>query len=102
MKLINESAYYVPTAEARKEAVTRLRKLRETRNQKSTVDALTDMFHAEERGENVVRAGIDACKSYATVGEMVGVLRLAHGFPYYHYRTIKTPEYLKHLEKQLV
>jgi methylmalonyl-CoA mutase N-terminal domain/subunit len=76
-----------------------VKRLRETRDQEKTVEALTAMFRAEELGENVVRQGIDACKAYATVGELVGVLRMARGFPYDHYRQIPAPEYLKHLEK---
>jgi len=99
-KTIRESAYCVPPVEVRREAIDRVQKLRETRDQGKTVEALTEMFHAEKGGENVVREGIDACKAYATVGELVGVLRMAHGFPYDHYLTIPTPDYLRHLEKQ--
>ena len=38
---IKDSAYFVPPAEARTEAVTRVKKLRETRDQSKTVEALT-------------------------------------------------------------
>ena len=96
---IKESAYKVPPPEQRREAIHKVQKLRETRDQQKTVEALTEMFRAEQQGENVIRSGIEACKAYATVGELVGILRMAHGFPYDHYRTIATPEYLRHLEE---
>ncbi len=97
-KALKESAYPVPPAEERKVAITKVKKLREERDQKKLVDALTSMYTAEKDNENVIRAGVEACKAYATVGELVGILRIAHGFPYDHYGILPTPEYLKHLE----
>ena len=96
--MIKKCAYPVPPAEERKEAITRVKKLREQRDHKQVVDALTAMYEAEKNGENVIRAGVEACKAYATVGELVGILRLARDFPYDSFRVLPTPEYLKHLE----
>ncbi|MDP6184554.1 MAG: methylmalonyl-CoA mutase family protein, partial [Gammaproteobacteria bacterium] len=82
---IKDSAYPVPPAEERMEAVAKVKKLRQDRDQAKLVDALTEMYLAEKDDRNVTRAGIEACKAYATVGELVGVVRMAHGCAYDHY-----------------
>ncbi|MDP6688766.1 MAG: methylmalonyl-CoA mutase family protein [Alphaproteobacteria bacterium] len=95
---IRQSAYPVPPAEERQRAVRKVKALRQERDQGKLVAALTAMYEAERNGENSIRLGIEACKAYATVGELVGTLRLAHGFAYDHYKSIDTPDYLSHLE----
>jgi methylmalonyl-CoA mutase N-terminal domain/subunit len=95
---IKKTAYPVPPAEERQAAVIKVKKLREQRDTQKLVDALTAMHATEKQGGNMIRDGIEACKVDATVGELVGVLRLAHGFTYDHYNMIPTPDYLRHLE----
>jgi methylmalonyl-CoA mutase N-terminal domain/subunit len=95
---IKKTAYPVPPAKEREAAVIKVKELRGQRNTQKLVDALTAMHRTEKKGGNIVRDGIEACKAYATVGELVGVLRLAHGFTYDHYNMIPTPDYLAHLE----
>jgi len=97
-KRIQKDSYSVPSDNVRNQAIIKVKKLREERDQKKIVDALTYMYETEKKGENIIRAGIEAAKAYATVGELVGIIRLAHGFPYDHFRMIATPDYLQHLE----
>ncbi|MDQ3276064.1 MAG: methylmalonyl-CoA mutase family protein [Actinomycetota bacterium] len=66
-----------PALEARQaESVTRLRSERDA----GAVDAaLTKLRVAAEASDNVLPATVDAVTAYATIGEVVGVLREIHG-----------------------
>jgi methylmalonyl-CoA mutase N-terminal domain/subunit len=66
-----------PALEARQaESVTRLRSERDA----GAVDAaLTKLRVAAEASDNVLPATVDAVTAYATIGEVVGVLREVHG-----------------------
>jgi methylmalonyl-CoA mutase N-terminal domain/subunit len=95
---IKDSAYKVPCAEERQVAARKLVKLRETRNQRELVEKLTNLWQEEKDGKNSVRASVDAAKAYATIGEIIGTLRMAHGHNYDPYNAIPTPSYLSHLK----
>ena len=56
-----------------------LRAVRERRDGAAVVRALERLGEAAAAGENVLPACIEAVKAYATVGEIVGVLRTVHG-----------------------
>jgi methylmalonyl-CoA mutase N-terminal domain/subunit len=92
---IIDGAYKVPPDEKRFGAIDRVKELRASRNQEETIKALGDLARTVKQNENVVRPTIEAAKTYATLGEMVGTIRLANGLPYDPYERIPTPEFLK-------
>jgi len=59
--------------------VRAVREVRGRRDPRAVEAALADLRDAAAAGENVVPATVAAVKAYATVGEVVGVLRDVHG-----------------------
>ncbi len=54
-------------------------RVRATRDQAQVTAALTDLRTAAAAGHNVMPATVEAVKAYATIGEIVDVLREVHG-----------------------
>ncbi len=59
--------------------IASLQKLRKSRNDGAVKIALTKLSEVAKAGENIMPACIQAVKAYATVGEIVDVLRLIYG-----------------------
>lgn len=93
--LIKESAYKVPPDEKRYGSIERVRALRESRDQHKTTEALLALAQAAREGDNIVRPTIEAAKAYATVGEMIGAMRIGCGYPYDPYGQIEAPDFLR-------
>ena len=66
-----------PASEA--EQVSNLQRVRHTRDDQAVRAALAELDIAARAGENVVPACVTAVSAYATVGEMVDVLRAVYG-----------------------
>jgi len=96
-KAVIEDAYKVKPAEERFNAIDEVKKLRATRDTEKVKACLTELYRVAKERKNVIRALVEASKAYATVGEMVGTLRLAHGYSYDPYEAIEVPEFLKEL-----
>ncbi|MFH1241056.1 MAG: methylmalonyl-CoA mutase family protein [Pseudomonadota bacterium] len=94
-KKIIEGAYKVPPDDKRFGAIDRVKELRRSRDQKKVTQRLKDLAQAVREDQNIVRPTIEATKVYATLGEMVGTIRMAKGLPYDPYGRIPTPEFLK-------
>lgn len=64
--------------------VTRLKKLRESRDEKKVKDTLTALKLRAETGEkeNLIPAMIEASHRYATIAEILGTVRIVMGEPY--------------------
>ncbi len=96
-KAIVDGAYKVPPDDKRFGAIDRVKELKKTRDQDTVKEGLKGLYEAVRRDENVVRPSIDATKCYATLGEMVGTIRLASDLTYDPYERIPTPEFLKEI-----
>ncbi len=92
--LIRESAYQVPPDEKRYGSIDRVRELRESRDQQKAHDTLLALVKAAREGDNLVRPTVEAAKAYATVGEMIGAMRIGYGYAYDPYGQLETPEFL--------
>jgi len=70
--------------ESEEKQITRVKALRESRNEKRVKDALMAVKSRAEKGEkeNLIPVMIEAAKSYATLGEVLGTVRVAMGEPY--------------------
>ena len=84
----------MPSKKERQRVISEIKKLRRTRNQHKVKKALEDLFLATKEGRNVVRPTIEAAKAYATIGEIVGVVRLAYGFEYDPFDTLEAPKFI--------
>jgi len=93
-RAIVDGAYKVPSDEKRFGAIDRVRHLRQTRDDAAVRCRLRDLADAVREGRNIVRPAIEAAKAYATLGEMVGTIRLGHGLPFDPYSRIPAPEFL--------
>jgi methylmalonyl-CoA mutase N-terminal domain/subunit len=58
---------------------------------------LRDLADAVREQRNVLRPAIEATRAYATLGEMVGTIRLAQGLSFDPYKRIAAPEFLEHV-----
>lgn len=71
--------YMKVNSAAETEQVTRLRKLRSTRNNSAVKKALSGLRTAAKGETNLLPIIIDAVRAYATIGEICGVLRDVFG-----------------------
>ena len=93
-ELIRENAYKVPADEKRYGSIDRVKALKLSREQTKVRNALLALSKAAADGDNLVRPAIEAAKAYATVGEMIGAMRMACDYVYDPYGQIDAPEFL--------
>ncbi len=65
--------------ETERRQLERLEAVKEDRDEQAVEEALAAIQAAENAGENVIPAMVDAVKVYATMGEIMGVLQEIHG-----------------------
>ena len=96
-RAIVDGAYKVPPDEKRFGAIDRVRQLRQTRDHDAVTRRLRDLADAVREQRNVLRPAIEATKAYATLGEMVGTIRMAQGLSFDPYERIAAPAFLEHV-----
>jgi methylmalonyl-CoA mutase N-terminal domain/subunit len=75
-----------------KEVVARVKRLKETRDNKKVKEALDRLqVKAKERKANLIPLMIEAAKAYATQGEIMGTIRQAYGLGYDPFGDIESP-----------
>jgi len=94
-KAVIEGAYKVPPDDKRFGAIDRVKELRRSRDQEKVKHGLKELARAVREDQNVLRPTIEAAKAYATLGEMVGTIRMAKDLPFDPYERISEPEFLK-------
>ncbi len=65
--------------EIQKKQIERLRKVKSERDNQAVMDNLKWIKNCAESGENLMPAIFEAVKSYATIGEIMGVLKQVYG-----------------------
>jgi len=65
--------------EVERKQIERLRKVKEERNNNKVKDKLEALRSAAEKGENIMPYVLDAVRVYATLGEIMSVLKEVHG-----------------------
>ena len=94
-KAVIDGAYKVPPDDKRFGAIDRVKELRRSRDQEKVKNSLKGLARAVREDQNVLRPTIEAAKAYATLGEMVGTIRMAKDLPFDPYERIVEPEFLK-------
>jgi len=76
-----------------KEMVARVKRLKETRDNKKVKETLGNLRARVKEGErvNLIPAVIEAAKTYATHGEIMGTIREAYGLKYDPFDEIESP-----------
>ncbi len=67
-----------------------------SRDVENVKPALKSLYHAAKGGENVVRPMVEAWKAYASIGEIMGVIREGMGCPYDQFQMVSRPEWLRY------
>ena len=96
-KEIENCAYRVPSKKMRQKTIADVRKLRKTRDPGKVNATIKELYSATKEGRNIVRATIEAAKAGVTVGETVGVIRMAYGYGYDPLNQIEAPEFITNL-----
>jgi len=98
-RAIERTSYKVPSKQARLKNIASVRRLRRTRSRQAVSGALRELYRAAGEPRNVVRPVIEAAKARATIGEVVGVIRMAYGYDYDPLQQIATPAFVRELVK---
>ena len=96
-KAIENCAYKVPSKQLRLSTIADIKKLRATRDPEKVNDTIMELYNATREGRNIVRASIEASKAGVTVGETVGVIRMAYGYGYDPLKQIEAPAFITNL-----
>jgi len=72
------------SSESSEKQIARIKQLKQTRDHKKVKEALLALKSRAEQGEdeNLIPSMIEAAKAYATLGEVLGTVRLVMGEPY--------------------
>jgi len=96
-RAIERTSYTGPSQQARLKNIASVRRLRRTRSRQAVSGALQELYRAAGESRNVVRPVIEAAKARATIGEVVGVIRMAYGYDYDPLQQITTPAFAREL-----
>lgn len=94
---IENCAYRVPSKKMRLRTISDIRKLRAKRDPDEVNATVVELYNATKENRNIVRATIEAAKAGVTVGETVGVIRMAYGYGYDPLNQIEAPAFIKNL-----
>jgi len=70
-------------------------KFKQTRDMSKVKVALESLHRVAKGGENVIPAMVEAWKAYASIGEVMGVIRVGMGFPYDQFEMVSLPDFLE-------
>jgi len=84
-----------PYSTLQREILEELKDLRGWRDTAKTSRALRELCAVTRKGENVVRAMIEAWKADATLGDIAGTIRVGLGLPWDEWGMVQTPGWLR-------
>ena len=96
-KAVRGTTYKVPSKQARLRAIRAIKQLRKRRDQQRIRGTLKELYQATRGGRNVVRPVIEAAKASATIGEVVGTIRMAYNYNYDPLAEISEPAFISEL-----
>lgn len=88
-------AYKVPSEEMRQERVDEVIQFKKNRDYTVLDERFRRVYYDTKAGVNVQPSIIEALKAGMTMGEMVGIIRLAYGLCYDPMEMIPTPDYVE-------
>jgi len=99
-RAIEDTSYRVPSKKLRLETIAAIKRLRKTRDKQVVIGALREVYRATKEARNVVRPVIEAAKTGATTGEVVGVIRMAYGYGYDPLGEISMPAFVNEVTRE--
>ena len=99
-KAIRDVAYKAPTVAMREALVAEVKQFKANRNMQQLKPLTRELHLATKEGRNVQRTVIDAVKAGLTMGECVGVIRLAYGIHYDPFASIDAPDFIREIVKE--
>ncbi len=98
-RAIERTCTRVPSKQARLRTIVAIKELRKARDQQAVASALREIYQATKESKNIVRPVIEAAKAHATMGEVVGVVRMAYGYSYDPLEEISAPDFIGELTR---
>ncbi|MBM3120181.1 MAG: hypothetical protein FJ006_11675 [Chloroflexi bacterium] len=86
---------FEPYSERQKKTMEEFEEFKRTRDISKVKPALEKLYHLAKGDTNVFSAVIDAFRNDATIGEVMGVIRKAMGFPYDQFEMVSPPDFLE-------
>jgi len=86
---------FEPYSERQKKTIEEFKEFKETRDISKVKPALEKLYQLAKGDTNVFSAVIDAFRNDATIGEVMGVIRKAMGFPYDQFEMVSPPDFLE-------
>jgi len=80
----------IPSESARSQ-IEGTQELKRTRDKKILKDRMKKLREDAEEGRNVIPAMVEATKAYASTGELMGMVRMAMGYPYDPMEILQSP-----------
>ncbi len=99
-RAVKRTSYRVPSKKLRLQTIAAVKKLKKMRDQQIVASALKEAYQAAKQNRNIVRPVIEAAKAYATIGEVVGVIRMAYGYSYDPMGEISAPGFISKLAQE--
>ena len=93
-KAISNCAYMPPTEEDRENRIKEVIEFKKSRDYSALGPKFKTLYEVAKAKENVSEAIIDAVGDGMTMGEMVGIIRMAYGLGYDPFSMIETPDYI--------
>ena len=91
---ISNCAYMPPTEEDRENRIKEVIEFKKSRDYSVLGPKFKTLYDVAKAKENVSEAIIDAVGDGMTMGEMVGIIRMAYGLGYDPFSMIETPDYI--------
>lgn len=89
-----KSVYKRPLDKDRLKAIEKYKRFKQTRDEAAAGKALLALYSTAKMDGNVVRPAVEAAKSLATQGEIVGVIRMAMGHQYDPFGMVAAPVFI--------
>ena len=86
---------FEPYSERQNETMAEFKEFKETRDISKVKPALEKLYQLAKGDTNVFPAVIDAFRNDASIGEVMGVIRKAMGFPYDQFEMVSPPDFLE-------
>jgi len=84
-----------PYSERQKRVLAEFNEFKKTRDISKVKPALEKLYQLAKGDTNIFSAVIDAFRNDATIGEVMGVIRKAMGFPYDQFEMVSPPDFLE-------
>jgi methylmalonyl-CoA mutase, N-terminal domain len=97
---IRNDAYRSPSIEDREQLVLEVKQYKNSRDQEKLSHALEHIYRTVKSDENLNPSVIEAVKTGATIGEVVGTIRAGYGIHYDPFQQLEMPEFVKRFAKE--